>query len=326
MIAYKVLKYTIEYKEKWDAFVDLAKNATFLFKRDFMEYHKDRFEDHSLLVFDKKDNLKAIIPANIVDKTVYSHQGLTYGGVLIQKGIKFSDYTTIIQEVLSFLEKDCVSNFVIKIPPSIYSNKNNEEISAVIHVLEGNLIRSEISLAVNLNNPVGFSSSKRQSISNSKRHDLTIIETDSFSEFWDDVLTPNLENKFNERPVHSLADISLLKKNFPQNLKQFNVYKDKQIIAGVTLFETKNVVHSQYSSGVREFNSLRGLDFLLNFLITERYKHKEYFSFGTSTQNNKLQINQGLFSWKQSFGSDIILQETYSLSTKNSQKLKTLFI
>jgi len=42
-----------------------------------MEYHKDRFNDYSLLVY-KDQKLFGLLPANITNDTVVSHQGLTY--------------------------------------------------------------------------------------------------------------------------------------------------------------------------------------------------------------------------------------------------------
>ena len=49
---YTVKKYQENDYEIWNAFIGQAKNATFLFHRDFMEYHKDRFEDFSLVIFE----------------------------------------------------------------------------------------------------------------------------------------------------------------------------------------------------------------------------------------------------------------------------------
>jgi hypothetical protein len=46
---YTVKQYQESDYECWNTFVNQAKNATFLFHRDFMEYHKDRFEDYSRL-------------------------------------------------------------------------------------------------------------------------------------------------------------------------------------------------------------------------------------------------------------------------------------
>jgi hypothetical protein len=57
--------YKPEFKGLWDAFVSGAKNGVFLFNRDYMDYHSDRFQDYSLLFF--RDNcLVALLPANIV--------------------------------------------------------------------------------------------------------------------------------------------------------------------------------------------------------------------------------------------------------------------
>lgn len=326
MTEFKVLKYSEEYKEQWDSFVDLSKNATFLFKRDFMEYHRDQFEDFSLLIFDKNNNLKAILPANIVDNKIYTHQGLTYGGIAFLNSLKFTDFVCVFQEILSFLNCKNISDITVKELPWIYSSNKNDYFKSLINILEGEVIRSEISLAVDLSNRIGFSSSKRQSISMSKKNNLTILESDSCSEFWNEILIPNLWEKFKEKPVHTLEEISMLKIKFPKGIRQFNVYKQEQIIAGVTIFASNEVAHSQYSSGKHEFNSLRGLDYLLDYLINDCFSNKAYFSFGTSTSNEKSQINRGLFTWKQGFGSTPVSQNIYKVKTDNFEKLNSLFL
>ena len=88
----------------WNDFVANAKNATFLFHRDFMEYHSDRFQDFSLLVLDEKENIKAILPANISANKVYSHQGLTYGGIVIDSKIKLEKFLSIYVEIFAIFE------------------------------------------------------------------------------------------------------------------------------------------------------------------------------------------------------------------------------
>jgi len=80
---YSVERYTPARKTDWDAFVRTAKNATFLFHRDYMDYHGDRFVDHSLLIFHGK-TLMGLLPANLAtDSTLVSHAGLTYGGLMV---------------------------------------------------------------------------------------------------------------------------------------------------------------------------------------------------------------------------------------------------
>jgi hypothetical protein len=38
---FEVKRYTPEDKSIWDKYVDKARNATFLFHRDYMDYHAD---------------------------------------------------------------------------------------------------------------------------------------------------------------------------------------------------------------------------------------------------------------------------------------------
>ena len=42
---FEIIKYTPEYRQQWDAYVAKARNATFLFYRNYMDYHSDRFKD-----------------------------------------------------------------------------------------------------------------------------------------------------------------------------------------------------------------------------------------------------------------------------------------
>ena len=77
-----IRRYTSIDKPLWDGFVALSKNATFLHYRDYMDYHSDRFHDFSLMAFDG-GRLLALLPANLSGDTLYSHQGLTFGGWLM---------------------------------------------------------------------------------------------------------------------------------------------------------------------------------------------------------------------------------------------------
>ena len=60
----KIQCYEDSQKQVWDEFVGGSKNGTFLFFRDYMDYHRDRFEDHSLLIWEDNGRLIALLPAN----------------------------------------------------------------------------------------------------------------------------------------------------------------------------------------------------------------------------------------------------------------------
>ena len=105
---YTVKRYESNNYSEWNAFISTAKNATFLFNRDFMEYHSDRFDDFSLLVYDN-EKLVAVLPANRVGATVFSHQGLTYGDLVLPLNSKFYNVIFIFKSILSYLNENAIS-------------------------------------------------------------------------------------------------------------------------------------------------------------------------------------------------------------------------
>ena len=48
---FEIVRYTAEKADEWNAFVAESKNGTFLFNRGYMDYHADRFVDHSLMFY-----------------------------------------------------------------------------------------------------------------------------------------------------------------------------------------------------------------------------------------------------------------------------------
>ena len=46
-----IRRYTPEKADEWNRFVAQSKNGTFLFDRRYMDYHADRFQDHSLMFY-----------------------------------------------------------------------------------------------------------------------------------------------------------------------------------------------------------------------------------------------------------------------------------
>ena len=72
----EIHRYTAAYHRDWNDFVSESSNGTFLFLREYMEYHADRFTDYSLLVYEG-NKLLALLPANRSGDVLYSHAGLT---------------------------------------------------------------------------------------------------------------------------------------------------------------------------------------------------------------------------------------------------------
>lgn len=290
-----------------------------------MEYHNDRFNDFSLLVF-KGEKLVAILPANRVEDCVYSHQGLTYGGLVFKENLKLNSVLLIYKALLKFLNEAKISELQLKILPSIYNTLPNDEQSYIMFLLNAKLNRRDALSVIDYRQVLKFSKDRLEGVKRGKKHGLVIKEEGSFESFWSTVLEPNLNEKHNVKPVHSLAEITVLKTNFGKQIRQFNVYQNNQIVAGTTIFESKYVAHSQYISGNNQKNELGSLDFLHHYLITSVFNNKRFFDFGVSNVNNGRQVNQGLQYWKEGFGARTVTQDFYTVDTNSYKILDTVLI
>ncbi|MES2410977.1 MAG: GNAT family N-acetyltransferase [Bacteroidota bacterium] len=322
---YSIRRYTLEDYAIWNSFVSNAKNATFLFHRDFMEYHSDRFQDFSLLVFDE-DNLISVLPANRVDNTLFSHQGLTYGGFVFDTKIKLGEVIQITKAVLLFLNQNGIATFQLKLIPSIYNAFFSEEIEYALFMAEAKLIRRDCLSVIDLTKPFEVTKTRKEGIRRGSKNNLVIKEELKFDLFWNEILIPNLDKRHNSKPVHTKEEISLLQQKFPKNIRHFNVYHEGKIVAGTTVFITGKVAHPQYISGNDQRSELGSLDFLYNHLITEVFTAKNYFDFGISHEENGRKINEGLLFWKESFGAKTIVQDFYEVKTSHYNILENIML
>jgi hypothetical protein len=325
-----VKNYTVKLYEKndfqtWNTFIGSAKNATFLFHRDFMEYHSDRFEDYSLMVYDD-EKLVSVIPANRVENKVFSHQGLTYGGFVFGDKIKLGEVIAISKSVLAFLHQNEIFTLQLKLIPSIYNRFFSEEIEYCLFLTEAKLIRRDCLSVIDLEQPFSISKTRRESIRRGEKNNLVIKEELNFELFWNEILIPNLNKKHNAKPVHSVEEIVNLQKNFPENIRHFNVYFNDKIVAGTTVFVTDKVAHPQYISGNEQKNELGSIDYLYNYLIKEVFASKCFFDFGPSHEDDGKKINDGILFWKESFGAKTTVQDWYEIQTSNYPKLDGILI
>ncbi|WP_394760239.1 GNAT family N-acetyltransferase, partial [Flavobacterium sp.] len=216
---YSVRQYEAKDYALWNTFISEAKNATFLFHRDFMEYHKDRFDDFSLMIF-RKEKLVAVLPANRVEDDIFSHQGLTYGELIYGEKLKLTSFITSFKAVLQFLCQKGIKKMHIKAIPSIYHQKPAEEIKYVLFLMDAKLIRRDSLSVVDLRKSFKISKGRLEGVKKGIKNKLKIVEEPNFKLFWDEIMIPNLEIKYNVKPVHSVQEISLLQAIFPKNIRQ----------------------------------------------------------------------------------------------------------
>jgi hypothetical protein len=317
-----VIRYGPAAKGAWNDFARASKNGTFLFDRNYMDYHADRIEDHSLMLFNS-GHLAAILPANLVSPTVVgSHEGLTYGGLVLHPQCTLMEVMECFHAMLRHLHKGGIAKLRYKRVPGYYGYPCADEVAYCLFLLEAGLYGRECSLVVPMNERLPLQKRRKRQITKGLRSGLSIrIEAD-FSPFWNEVLTPRLLERYNVRPVHSVEEMTLLASRFPNNIKQFSVYSGNQIVAGITIYETPRVAHAQYIAANEEGRNAGALDFLMNWFLNDHYRSKQYFDFGGSTEQHGKALNRGLLEWKEGFGARCAALDLYEIDTANYVKLE----
>ena len=311
---FEIRRYKAERADEWNAFVATSKNGTFLFDRRYMDYHSDRFEDCSLMVYYKSE-LYALLPANRVADTLYSHQGLTYGGLLMTSDSKTAVVRDAFVAVNAFLRQEGIRRVRYKHIPWIYASLPSEEDLFALHnVCQAQICSRDVSTVVMLRHRLPLSELRGRCVKKARKAGVEIREVQDCGAFWP-LLEDNLKARYNARPVHSLAEIVLLKSRFPQQIRLFVACREGRVIGGTLLYICARTVKTQYISANDEGRRVGALDLLFTTLLDQCSENgMEYFDFGTSNRPDNDDLTDSLIFQKEGFGGRAVCYDTYEYS------------
>lgn len=299
-------------RREWDDFVTTSRNATFLLSRGYMDYHADRFEDASLIARDGHGHILALLPACREGDTLYSHRGLTYGGWLMPpRRCDALDMLEITDALLPYMASHGLKTLVYKPVPHIYHSRPAEEDLYALIRAGARLTSANVSSVIDLQNPLPFDQGSRQRARKALKLGTVCARSDDWEGFWK-ILTELLDTRYGAAPVHTLAEIRMLTSRFPDNIRLYTATLDGELLAGVVIYDTGLVAHSQYTAATPRGKELSLLPALYTRLIetcTARY-----FDFGTSNEDGGREVNPGLLRQKCSYGARAIIYPTYILT------------
>ena len=307
---FEVRQYTADRASEWNLFVATSKNGTFLFDRRYMDYHSDRFEDCSLMVY-RKGRLFALLPGNRKGDVFVSHQGLTYGGFVTDAQATAEHVCEAFVAVNEWLRTEDFRKVVYKPVPWIYQLLPAEEdVYALFVRCHARLVERDVSSTVFLHHRLKFTESRLSGIRKARRCGFEVRESDDIDAFWT-ILSENLRVKYNTMPVHTASEMRLLKERFPDKIRLFMTYRGDVPMGGTVLYLTPQVVHTQYISASSEGKQLGALDLLFDYLLNEMDFHRPYFDFGTSARDNSNEVLSSLIFQKQGFGGRSVCYDWY---------------
>jgi hypothetical protein len=269
-----------------------------------------------LVLRDDDGHLVGVLPAaaDLADReTVVSHPGATYGGIVHGRRLRAGRVVQALEAAVEAYRSHGFRRFVYKLMPSIFHTVPSEDDRYALFRVGAERSRCDLSAAVDLahRGPVSVRRSRLvelEKLGIGIRRDL-----DDLDAYWR-MLTQNLADRHTRTPVHTVSEMRELMNRFPADIVLVTAQLDGELLAGTVLFKTRRVTHTQYLASSQRGRSLRALDYVLEDCISAAANEKmTYVSFGISTNQDCLVLNDGLQRFKMKFGAGSIVHETYTV-------------
>lgn len=308
-----VKNYDLSLRCCWDAFIDNSKNGTFMLKRDYMDYHSDRFIDFSLMFYDD-DKLVAVMPASLHGNEVRSHGGLTYGGVISDKKMTAGRMLELFDALKIFLKEHNIEKLLYKRVPAIYHRYPSDEDLYALFRNHAIISRRDISTCILMEDKINFNERRKRNIKKALKAQLTVTQSYDFQGYIT-LVNEVLQQYHDARAVHSGDELELLASRFPDIIKLYIASNNQnEMLAGVVIFDTNQTVHTQYIASSSIGRNVGALDLIMDYLINNYSMNKKFFDFGISNENEGWTLNSGLVTQKQEFGGRGIIHDFYELT------------
>lgn len=308
-----VERYTLDLQTEWNEFVDASKNATFLLRRDYMDYHGRRFEDSSLLIR-SGGQIVALLPAHRRDDVLESHAGLTYGGLVISARATTRLVLNTLAAVVEHMHRIDASALTYKTIPHIYHKLPAEEDRYALFRHNAVLYRRDLLSTIDMARRPMPQERRRRGAAKAVKADVDVGESSEWRSFWA-MLECHLQGRYGVAPVHNVDEILMLRSRFPDNIRLFTATCRDELLGGVVIYETDEVAHLQYAAATQDGLDVGCLDRLFLHLLDDVFAHKRWFDFGNSTEQEGLWLNDGLMEQKEGFGGRAIAHDFYRLTT-----------
>lgn len=305
-------------EEEWDQFVWQANNGTLFHTRQFLNYHPpDRFEDHSL-IFRKNKRVIALFPATVRyekhRRILTSHRGASYGGLVTKFNLGIKDTFRVVESLIQHARVNQFQGMELTPPPIVYYHRPSHYVDFALVKNGFGYRKREISSVIPLTFGEDevlytFSPESRRAVRRAVKLGVEVKECNDYETFYQ-ILKRNLKMRHNVAPTHTLEELLLLKKLFPDRIFLFGAFAENEMIAGVVMFITnQRVVLAFYISHNEDLQQFRGVNFLFFEIIKWAIRNKyAYLDFGIFTVN--MDPNWGLGRFKESFGAQGIFRDT----------------
>jgi hypothetical protein len=309
---YRAVRYRDEMKKGWDSCIAAAKNGNFLFFRDYMDYHRDRFDDHSLM-FTRDERVIACLPAHRTDDVLSSHRGLTFGGLIMDATIRLPHVAAIFGVLIDHMNANELRTLYYRAMPHPYHHLPAEEDLFVLSGLGARAIETKVTAVVPAGQPALYSGGRRRGIAHAWRKGLVTTRSFDFVRFME-LCNDYLRRRRGATPVHSGEELQRLADRFPDNIQLYVIEQDSQLAGGVVVYRNATCVRAQYVAQSLDGQKLHAGIAIHDHILNEVLPAGTMLDFGHSTDPVTGSHDEELHAFKEYFGARAIQLSSYQLS------------
>ena len=316
---FDLIRYTDQYRDKWNKFVNSSLNGTIFHHLDFLAYPGDKFSDkESHLIWLKGAEIVAVLPLAIFEKegrkTALSPYGASYGGIITKEEFSFQQTRALIESLIEFAKTEGIDE--LKLTPPMNLEGWSDIVEFELLRTEAKMVNSDATSIIPLYRSGNisadhFSSSARRHFKKGLKNDIRIaLDSDDLDGFWD-VLDKTFA-KFEIGPVHNREEWELLMKTFPDRVKMDLAYINDEPVAAIGRILIRPGTDSSFyilQDPARQH--LQGLTVLFNAVLEDSAAQGvRFFDLGTSSVS--MMPRENIFRFKESLGAITYLRKTYS--------------
>jgi hypothetical protein len=307
-----VQRYGPDDRVAWDDFVRASRNGTFLLERGYMDYHADRFRDHSVLLRDD-GGLTAVMPAHEDGDRLVSHGGLTYGGLIVGARMRTPLMLAAFEAVAEYARAAGFRRWEYKTVPAIYHRQPAEEDRYALFLAGAALTRRDVLCVIDRRDRPAYQERRTRAVRKARKAGVVAAADADLAGYWL-VVEDNLRRHHDARPVHTAGEIELLRSRFPDNIRLFTA-RDAAggLLGGVLIYDSPAVAHVQYIASTDEGRQVGALDLVFDELLTRHFADRPYFDFGISNEAGGRRLNRGLIEQKEGFGGRAVAHDHYAI-------------
>lgn len=318
----KIIPYSLDKKDLWDEFVEqYSLNGTIFHEQQFLSYHKDRFHDASIMIYEGQ-KLIGVFPAVFDHENIISHSGSTYGGLVVHKNIKLKNLYDMVGGVVEYYRRSYKNvvkqiRMVLSEEFPVRDMKGGLAFSLFQHGFQ--LTSKEISTVISIDGFLEFNGMRkttRQYLKSKKYEKLGVVyeRVERSSDILDAyaLISQNMEIKYAKKPTHSKDEFLALLKMYPDRISVFVAKSEGVVIATYVVFALNNdVAHVFYIA--RDVDRLNVADIgLVNFIVSY-YKEKNFsfINFGISSRGRE--IKWWIHNYKEQFSKNFLTRDVWMI-------------